>query len=140
MKPLNGRIRGFANREKSQIDRSEAPGRSKFIAQRLAVVARTSGVVLTRRSPLAPPPDPAHDGGSFGDGFRGWRAAPDRDATARGAHDGSAVRESILSVRLQKILRGYGRAAKSGYVTDGAGLYTLVVCFVVRLLFGSRNA
>ena len=34
-------------------------------------------------------PDPAHDGGSFGDGFRGRRAAPDRDARACVALDGA---------------------------------------------------
>ena len=91
MKPLIGRIRGFANQEKSQIDRSEAPSRSKFIARRLAVDRRSD--IWSRSHDTAVArllrPDPAHDGGSFGDGFRGWRAAPDRDATARGARDGS---------------------------------------------------
>lgn len=97
IKPLIGRISGFANWKKSETDRVGQ------ISSRAAASSRasTSSRTIPRRRRLhilesfftavatLLRPDPAHDGGSFGDGFRGRRAAPDRDARACVALDGA---------------------------------------------------
>lgn len=88
------RISGFANWKKSETDRvgqissraaaSSRASTSSRTIRRLHILESFFTAVATLLRP-----DPAHDGGSFGDGFRGRRAAPDRDARACVALDGA---------------------------------------------------
>merc|ERR1712216_462664 len=70
-------------------------------------------------------PDPAHDGGSFGDGLRGRRAAPDRDASARVAHYDSRRHRAANAIDGRRRSRRDPRGsdpARAGHVPQGLGV------------------